>query len=58
MVVKKCINVSGMCENLHRNLRKEFRYALVWGKRVKHQPQRVGLEHRLMDGDIVQVVKR
>jgi hypothetical protein len=58
MVVRKGINVGEMCEKLHRDLRKEFRYALVWGRSVKHQPQRVGLEHVLADGDIVQVIKR
>jgi len=58
MIVRRGITVSGICEKLHRDLKKDFRYALVWGKSVKHQPQRVGLEHRLMDGDIVQVIKR
>ena len=58
MVVRKGINVGEMCERLHRDLRKEFRYALVWGKSVKHQPQRVGLLHVLAEGDIVQVIKR
>ena len=58
MVVRKGITVGEMCEKLHRDLRKEFRYALVWGKSVKHQPQRVGLDHVLVDGDVVQVIKR
>jgi small GTP-binding protein len=58
MVVRKGISIGGVCEKLHRDLRKEFRYALVWGKSVKHQPQRVGLEHVVADGDIVQIVKR
>jgi len=58
MVVRSGISVGEVCEKLHRDLKKEFRYGLVWGKSVKHQPQRVGLEHTLMDGDILQVVKR
>lgn len=58
LIVRRGITVGGVCERLHRDLRKEFRYALVWGKSVKHQPQRVGLDHVLADGDIVQVVKR
>jgi small GTP-binding protein len=58
LVVRNGIDVGGVCERLHRDLRKEFRYALVWGKSVKHQPQRVGLDHVLADGDIMQVVKR
>jgi len=58
MVVRSGINIGEVCGKLHRDLRKDFRYALVWGKSVKHQPQRVGLEHVLQDGDIVQIVKR
>ncbi len=58
MVVRKGITVAEVCDKLHRDLRKEFRYALVWGKSVKHQPQRVGLDHVMADGDIVQVIKR
>lgn len=31
---------------------------LVWGSSVKHQPQRVGIEHILNDEDVVQIVKK
>lgn len=58
LVVRRGITVAEMCDRLHRDLRSEFRYAMVWGRSVKHQPQKVGLEHVLADGDIVQVVKR
>lgn len=58
MVVRKGITVAQLCGKLHRTLRKEFRYGIVWGKSVKHQPQRVGLHHILMDGDIIMIVKK
>ena len=58
MVVRAGIDVGSVCEKLHRDLKKEFRYALVWGKSVKHQPQRVGLAHIMADGDIIQIIKR
>lgn len=32
--------------------------ALVWGSSVKHQPQKVGIEHILNDEDVVQIVKK
>lgn len=36
----------------------EYNSALVWGSSVKHQPQKVGIEHILNDEDVVQIVKK
>ncbi|NYZ76936.1 GTP-binding protein [Candidatus Micrarchaeota archaeon] len=58
MILRRGVTVGGVCGQLHRDLKKQFRYALVWGKSVKHQPQRVGLEHVLADDDILQIIKR
>lgn len=58
LVVRQNTTIREVCERLHRDLKKNFRYALVWGKSVKHPGQRVGLAHKLKDGDIVQIVKR
>jgi uncharacterized protein len=30
----------------------QFKIAIVYGRSVKHQPQRVGLSHELADEDI------
>lgn len=46
------------CNKLHRSIIKEFKYALVWGSSVKHQPQKVGKDHVLADEDVVQIVKK
>ncbi len=35
--------VEDICNKLHRSLRREIRYSLVWGKSVKFGGQRVGL---------------
>ena len=35
-----------------------FHSALVWGGSVKHQPQKVGREHELIDEDVVQIIKK
>ena len=32
--------------------------ALVWGSSVKHNPQKVGKDHVLLDEDVVQLVKK
>jgi len=46
------------CNKIHRTILKEFKYALVWGSSVKHQPQKVGKDHQLNDEDVVQIVKK
>jgi small GTP-binding protein len=47
-----------LCNAIHKQILKEFKYALVWGKSVKHNPQKVGKEHILEDEDVVQIIKR
>lgn len=32
--------VEHLCDQLHKSLAKEFKYALVWGTSTKHSPQR------------------
>lgn len=49
--------MEAMCKQIHHQLTKEFKYALVWGVSAKHSPQRVGLTHQLADEDVVQIVK-
>ena len=46
------------CRHIHRDLTKEFNYALVWGMSAKHMPQRCGLSQKLADEDVVQIVKK
>ncbi|KAI8050833.1 P-loop containing nucleoside triphosphate hydrolase protein [Syncephalis plumigaleata] len=50
--------VEDFCNSIHRSILSQFRMALVWGSSVKHNPQRVGKEHVLMDEDVVQIVKK
>ncbi|MDD5337133.1 MAG: GTP-binding protein [Candidatus ainarchaeum sp.] len=58
LIVRRGTKISDVCSRLHRDLLKEFRYALVWGKSVKHPGQRVGLDHVLQDGDILSIIKK
>ena len=50
--------VLDFCNKIHRGLLKEFKYAIVWGTSVKHQPMKVGKEHVLHDEDVIQIVKK
>lgn len=51
-------SMEDFCNRLHRSLLAQFKVALVWGQSVKHNPQRCGKEHRLMDEDVVQIIKK
>ncbi|CAD7687934.1 unnamed protein product [Nyctereutes procyonoides] len=50
--------VEDFCMKIHKNLIKEFKYTLVWGLSVKHNPQKVGKDHTLEDKDVIQIVKK
>ncbi len=56
MIIQEGVNVGDICDKLHRDFRKRFRYAQIWGPSAKHPGQRAGLEHKLMDGDILTIV--
>ncbi|MGC8935841.1 MAG: OBG GTPase family GTP-binding protein [Candidatus Methanomethylicaceae archaeon] len=40
---------------VHSQLYKNFKYAKVWGRSVNYNGERVGGEHELADGDIVEI---
>jgi len=50
--------IEQFCNRLHKDIITSFSHALVWGKSAKHQPQRCGKDHVLMDEDIVQLCKK
>ena len=50
--------VEDICNKLHRRLKREFRYGLVWGESVKFGGQRVGLTHIMKDEDVLTIIKR
>lgn len=55
---KNARTVEDFCNQIHKSIVEQFRVAIVWGRSVKHQPQRVGLSHELEDEDILTIVKR
>lgn len=57
LIIRRNFTVEDVCNKLHRNMKKEFRYGLVWGKSVKFGGQRVGLSHVLEDEDVLTIVK-
>lgn len=58
LLIKGGSTVSDVCEMLHRDLRRKFRYALIWGPSSRFPGQTVGANHIMMDGDILSIVSR
>lgn len=56
LIVKSGSTVEDVCEYLHRQMVQKFRYALVTGRSAKFKEQTVGLEHALVDEDILTIV--
>jgi len=56
LILKKGDTVNDACEKLHRDFKKRFRYATVTGSSAKHDSQKVGLDHKLKDKDVLTIV--
>ncbi|MEO2117474.1 MAG: GTP-binding protein [Methanocaldococcus sp.] len=56
LIMRRGATVKDVCEKLHKDFVRNFRYAQVWGKSAKHPGQRVGLDHKLEDEDILTIV--
>jgi hypothetical protein len=57
LILKKPL-VREVCKKIHNTFLQDFRYARVWGKSVKYPGQHVGLDHKLKDGDHIQIIKK
>jgi len=58
IIFRNGVNVTHVCHGIHRTLANDCKYALVWGKSTKFNPQRVGMSHYMADEDVIQVVKK
>jgi small GTP-binding protein len=56
MIMREGCTVGDICDRLHKDFRRKFRYARVWGDSAKHAGQRVGLDHGLLDGDVLTLI--
>lgn len=50
--------VGEVCDILHREFRNRFRFANIWGKSARFPGQIVGINHKLMDEDILTIITR
>ncbi len=56
MILKKGDTVETVCKTIHRDFKNKFRYAQVWGSSGKYPGQKVGLDHKLYDKDVLTVI--
>ncbi|MEM5814716.1 MAG: TGS domain-containing protein [Candidatus Aenigmatarchaeota archaeon] len=55
MVLEAGDTVEEAAAHVHKEFVKYFKYARVWGKSIKHGGERVGLNHILEDGDVLEI---
>lgn len=56
LIVKNGSTIGEICSMIHSDLAKNFRYARICGPSAKFRGQRVGMDHKLKDGDVVTIV--
>jgi len=55
IIVPKQATVTELARIIHKEFAENLRYAKVWGNSVKIQGQQVGPNHRLQDGDLIEL---
>lgn len=58
MMMRTGATIADACDRLHRDLARDFKYALIWGKSAKFPGQKVGIQHVLQEGDVFTIVKK
>jgi uncharacterized protein len=58
MIMRRNCTIEDVCNKIHRNMSRDFRFAYVWGKSAKFGGQKVGSEHTLLDEDVLTIVKK
>jgi len=55
VALEKRSRVKDIAENVHKDFIQKFKFARIWGDSVKFDGSMCGLNHRLADGDIVEL---
>lgn len=56
--IRKGTSIKSLCANVSTQMLRDFNFALVWGESVKFSPQHCGLNHKLADQDVVQIMTK
>ena len=57
LIIRKGADIGNVCDKLHKYFRAEFRFARVWGTSAKHPGQKVSINHRLENEDVLTIVR-
>ncbi|MEK6900494.1 MAG: GTPase, partial [Nanoarchaeota archaeon] len=55
LIIRRNCTIRDVCEKLHKDFAKKFRFARVWGKSTKFPGQKLMLNHTLNDQDILEL---
>jgi small GTP-binding protein len=55
LVIPKGSTILVAATQIHSDFANKFKYARVWGKSAKYDGQRVGKDHILLDGDVIEL---
>ncbi len=55
LIITSRSTIGDVCNKLHRDFQSKFKFARVWGSSAKFPGQRLMLEHRLADKDILEI---
>lgn len=55
LIIKRNFTIGDVCDKLHKDFSKKFKFARVWGKSAKFPGQRLFLKHVLLDQDILEI---
>ncbi len=58
LIIRRGGTVKTVTNKIHRKMTRDFKFAQVWGRSVKFGGQKVGLDHVLLDGDVLTVTKK
>ncbi|MHA2099470.1 MAG: OBG GTPase family GTP-binding protein [Candidatus Kariarchaeaceae archaeon] len=56
LIIKQGSSVKDVAERIHRRFINDFRHATIWGPSAKFPGQKVGLQHVLVDSDVVKII--
>ncbi|MFX0114309.1 MAG: OBG GTPase family GTP-binding protein [Candidatus Hodarchaeota archaeon] len=56
LILKKGSTIDDVCIKIHKRFKEDFRYANIWGASAKFPGQKVGLNHKIEDSDIIRII--